>query len=97
MFVTEPYGTQRIRRTLTKPGHIYHDSFADRIASRQLDPAELLKASADFTEHHMPDDVTRDHARRMHYAAYRMHRARASAHALVLEHRVQVEHQAPAA
>ena len=71
--------TRRTPRSADLPGHIHHESFADKTARQDFDPAELLESLDDFGDHYMPDDVTRDHARRMHYAAYRMHRARTSA------------------
>jgi len=61
------------------PGYSHHPSFSTSIARRDYDPAALLSARANFDESYMPDDVTRDHARRMHYAAYRMRTARTSA------------------
>lgn len=35
-----------------------------------------LQKPANYDSSYMPDEVTRDYARRMHYAAYRMHNAR---------------------
>ena len=61
--------------------HIHHDSFATAAAQREFDPVELLETSGDHNTGHMPDDLTRDHARRMHYAAYRSGRARTAADA----------------
>ena len=71
--------TRRTPRSADLPGHIHHGSFATKTARQDFDPAELLESLDDFGDHYMPDDVTRDHARRMHYAAFRMHRARTSA------------------
>src|SRR5205814_3443242 len=46
---------------------------------RQYEPAGLIAAPVDYDDRYMPDEVTRDHARRMHYAAHRIHRAAAPA------------------
>ena len=44
-----------------------------------FDPAELLDYPIDYDDRYMPDEATRDHARRMHYSAHRMHNARTPA------------------
>ncbi len=67
--------THRTPRTAALPGHIHHDSFATKQARQDFDPVDLLESLDDYDDHYMPDDVTRDHARRMHYAAHRLHRA----------------------
>lgn len=71
--------THRETKTADLPGYVHHESFTDRKAKKEFDPAQLLDNPTDYAEHYMPDDVTRDHAKRMHYAAYRMHTARTSA------------------
>jgi len=71
--------THRTPRTAALPGHIHHDSFATKSARHDFDPVDLLESLDDYDDHYMPDDVTRDHARRMHYAAYRMHQSRTRA------------------
>ena len=71
--------TRRTPRTGHLPGHIHHESFPTIPARRDFDPAELLESTENYDDHYMPDEVTRDHAKRMHYCAYRMHRARGSA------------------
>lgn len=68
--------TRRTQRTATLPGHIHHESFPTKQARVDFDPVELLESQDNYDDHYMPDDVTRDHARRMHYAAYRMHQSR---------------------
>ena len=69
--------THRAARTAGLPGHIHHDSFTTKEAQRDFDPVELVDSLETYDDHYMPDDATRDHARRMHYAAFRMHRASA--------------------
>ncbi len=71
--------TRRTPRSAALPGHIHHDSFPSKSARQDFDPADLLESLENYDDHYMPDDVTRDHAKRMHYAAYRMHKARTSA------------------
>ena len=44
------------------------------------DPAGAPDVS-DFADRYMPDEVTRDYARRMHYAAFRWKRAKGVAEA----------------
>jgi RNA polymerase sigma factor (sigma-70 family) len=56
--------------------YVRHESLAARNAARLYDPREVLDAAESWAQSHMPDDVTRDCARRMHYAAYRHERAR---------------------
>lgn len=55
------------------PYHVVHESFelpeADALYGPHTSPAAPAGAG------HLPDDVTRDYARRMHYAAHRMTRA----------------------
>lgn len=66
----------RTSKTALLPGYLRHPSFAERTAKQEYDPAPLTDDPTDYDTGYMPDEVTRDHARRMHYAAYRMHRAR---------------------
>jgi RNA polymerase sigma factor (sigma-70 family) len=56
-------------------GHVSHESFDDPDAATKYDPRPLLSASDVFPLGYMPDEVTRDCGRRMHYAAYRSRRA----------------------
>lgn len=52
------------------PGYLHHDSFRRRSASRDYS-ADILNDQNDYESGYMPDEVTRDHAKRMHYAAFR--------------------------
>jgi RNA polymerase sigma factor (sigma-70 family) len=75
-----------MRATLLRPptahpvtghgGAVRHDSFDDPDADAQFDPRDVLDQPADFPLGYMPDEVTRDYGRRMHYAAWRARRAR---------------------
>jgi RNA polymerase sigma factor (sigma-70 family) len=56
-------------------GHVFHESFEDTDAATRYDPRPLLGGSDVFPLGYMPDEVTRDFGRRMHYAAYRSRRA----------------------
>jgi RNA polymerase sigma factor (sigma-70 family) len=58
------------------PYHVSHPSFEQLDAEQVYGFAEGEK---DFTTAHMPDEVTRDYARRMHYAAWRANRAKQAA------------------
>ncbi len=71
--------TRRANRTAFLPSYIYHPLFADKESRREFDPVEVLEDPTNFDDRYMPDEVTRDHARRMHYAAHRMHAARTPA------------------
>jgi RNA polymerase sigma factor (sigma-70 family) len=68
--------TRRTSRTGSLPGYLHHPSFADRTAKQEYDPTPLTEDPIDYDDGYMPDEVTRDHAKRMHFAAHRMHRAR---------------------
>lgn len=70
--------TKRSRKSAHLPAYIHHESFDERKASRIFDPAELLENPIDYSDRFMPDDVTRDHSQRMHFAAHRMHHSRSS-------------------
>jgi DNA-directed RNA polymerase sigma subunit (sigma70/sigma32) len=67
------------RRSVALPSYVKHGSFTRPAAPRRYDPSGLIAAPVDYDDRYMPDDVTRDHARRMHYAAHRMHRSRTPA------------------
>lgn len=56
------------------PYHVEHPSFTERTAEGLYGLGSELPM--DRSVGHMHDDVTRDRARRMHYAAWRMDRAR---------------------
>jgi RNA polymerase sigma factor (sigma-70 family) len=68
--------TRRVSRTDQLPGYVRHPSFAAPDAARVYSAAAALDQATDHATRYMPDEVTRDHARRMHYAASRMHAAR---------------------
>lgn len=51
------------------PYHVSHDSFTQADADSAYGPASA--GNGEFSASHMPDDTTRDFARRMHYAAWR--------------------------
>lgn len=76
--VSEP-GTKRTSRTATLPGYLRHPSFAERTAKQEFDPTALTTNPIDYDSGYMPDEITRDHAKRMHYAAHRMHASRTPA------------------
>ncbi len=68
--------TRRVCRAGDLPGYIFHVSFkepdAERLYAGSTDPA----TQPDYESRYMPDEVTREQTRRMHYAAYRWHTAR---------------------
>ncbi|HVL14409.1 MAG TPA: sigma-70 family RNA polymerase sigma factor, partial [Gemmata sp.] len=66
----------RVSRSVALPGYVRHPSFAAPDAPQVYAAAAALEAAGDFEAHYMPDEVTRDHAKRMHYAAHRAHAAR---------------------
>lgn len=68
--------SRKSHRDVPLPSYVQHRTFNRSAAGRTFDPNELLAADINFDEKYMPDEVTRDHARRMHYAAHRMHEAR---------------------
>jgi len=57
------------------PNSILHVSFEEPDALATYDP-NMAQDLEEFADHYMPDEVTRDYARRMHYAAYRWKRAK---------------------
>ncbi|MFO0930164.1 MAG: sigma-70 family RNA polymerase sigma factor [Gemmataceae bacterium] len=67
-------GAPAIRTAVSTPYHVSHPSFepsdAERVYSAAAAPHQ------DATASHMLDETTRDCARRMHYAAWRMARAK---------------------
>lgn len=65
----------RLDRLPEAPASLVHDGFGSPDAASLYDPQAAADAVA-FADRHMPDEVTRDHARRMHYAAYRWKRAK---------------------
>ncbi|HUR55234.1 MAG TPA: sigma-70 family RNA polymerase sigma factor [Gemmataceae bacterium] len=65
--------TTRMSRTEKLPGCVRHPSFDAPDAAKVYAAKSVLADAVDYDAKYMPDDVTRDHAKRMHYAAYRMH------------------------
>src|SRR3954471_120025 len=59
------------------PYHVEHESFSRKGAAALFGPDGAT--GEDFSATHAPDDVTRDLARRMHYAAWRAGRTRGEA------------------
>jgi RNA polymerase sigma factor (sigma-70 family) len=68
----------RTERTPGAPHSIFHESFELPEACELYDPNSAPDVSI-YADRYMPDEVTRDYARRMHYAAYRWKRARGMA------------------
>jgi RNA polymerase sigma factor (sigma-70 family) len=60
------------------PAHVQHPSFKQADAAVRYDPEAPLPAESPELKH-MSDEVTRELARRMHYAAYRAGRATTAA------------------
>jgi RNA polymerase sigma factor (sigma-70 family) len=63
---------------LHRPNYVYHESFEDVDAPDHF-AFNDAENDPDHVEKHMPDEVTRDHTKRMHYAAYRWHKAKSYA------------------
>lgn len=70
----------RNERVHHSPSSIIHESFEAPNARELYDPHNVPDVN-DFADKYMPDDVTRDFAKRMHYAAYRWKRVRGMAEA----------------
>jgi RNA polymerase sigma factor (sigma-70 family) len=68
--------TCRVTRSDGLPGYVRHPSFTAADAAHAYAAHFALNDAGDFETRYMPDDVTRDHAKRMHYAAHRAHAAR---------------------
>jgi RNA polymerase sigma factor (sigma-70 family) len=73
--VTRPVSRRTVRDTLL-PSYVKHVTFNRSTAAKTFDAKALLATPISYDEKYMPDDVTRDHAKRMHYAAHRMHEAK---------------------
>lgn len=76
---SDPLVTRRAQRTNHTPGYVLHPSFEEKSARQLYDPEPLVENAVDYDDRYMPDEVTRDHARRMHYAAHRIRTARTPA------------------
>jgi RNA polymerase sigma factor (sigma-70 family) len=59
---------RKSRSHVAGPFYVEHESFTEPDAEARYG----YLADSDFDETFMPDEVTRDHSQRMHYAAYRM-------------------------
>ena len=70
--------TRRIRVPVKKPHYVPHESFDQPGAQKAYSPAAAADV-AEFADRYMPDEVTRDYAKRMHYAAHRWHTAKGPA------------------
>lgn len=79
MTVAKTAQPERISKSAALPGYLNHPSFHEKAAHRTYDPADVLENPVSYDDRYMPDEVTRDHARRMHYAVHRVHTARGSA------------------
>jgi RNA polymerase sigma factor (sigma-70 family) len=73
--------TTRMARTDKFPGCVRHPAFDAPDAARAFAAKTVLADATDYDAKYMPDDATRDHAKRMHYAAFRMHTAATRAEA----------------
>ena len=63
--------THRVPKLDGLPGYVYHPSFADSHANSLYHPDQGLIDTSEAVRY-MPDEVTRDRARRMHYAAHKI-------------------------
>jgi RNA polymerase sigma factor (sigma-70 family) len=77
--MTTPPVTTRVSRAAGLPGYISHPDFTSPEAMKVFGPKAVLSQPEDTAAKYMPDEVTRDHAMRMHYALYRTHAARTGA------------------
>lgn len=59
-----------------RPNYVYHQDFEKRNAATRFDAVHEWSLLNLPRPSYMPNDVTCDLAKRMHYAAHRMHRAR---------------------
>lgn len=65
--------SRTIHRSMSLPSYVRHDTFRLSNAAKVYDPSHLIASDTSYDEKYMPDEVTREHARYMHYAAHRMH------------------------
>ena len=56
--------------------YVHHDSFAKPGTAKLFDCEKVLAQDHDYKESYMPDAVTRELTKHMHYAAYRVEKAR---------------------
>lgn len=69
----------RLRPAAGPTAVVRHESFDQPGAAAALDPREVLDGPSEYPLGYMPDEVTRDFGRRMHYAAHRAAKARTRA------------------
>ena len=67
--------TRRVSKSDDLPGFLHHPNFKLKSAKQEFDPEPLIVNPINYDDKYMPDDVTRDHTKRMHYAAYRMRKS----------------------
>ena len=75
---------EKITRSVTRrrlgewllPRHISHPDFLKKSARIAFDSTSLIDEDRDYESAYMPDDSTKEHSRKMHYCAHRMHRAK---------------------
>jgi RNA polymerase sigma factor (sigma-70 family) len=75
MTATPAAPTRRVSKSELLPGFLHHPNFKLKSAKKEFDPDPLIVNPINYDDKYMPDDVTRDHTKRMHYAAYRMRKA----------------------
>ncbi len=75
---TNPTPPTLRRDTGSAPPHVFHASFEEADAEALYAGEATAEQAELFDVQHMPDDVTREHARRMHYAAYRCGQAKST-------------------
>jgi len=68
--------THRVHRTPEFPAYVHHPDFDAATAAKAFSVTALLATETSYEAKYMPDDVTRDHAKRMHYAAAKVRAAR---------------------
>jgi RNA polymerase sigma factor (sigma-70 family) len=68
----------RSNRTANAPHSVFHESFETADAVELYDPDDVADASI-YADTYMPDEVTRDYAKRMHYAIWRWKMAKGMA------------------
>jgi RNA polymerase sigma factor (sigma-70 family) len=66
-------GSKKQKASPDRPYHVSHETFDDPSAEKTY--GHQSAGQEDFSATYMPDEVTRDFARRMHYAAWRAARA----------------------
>jgi len=66
-------GSRKQKASANRPYHVCHATFEQADAEQSYGPGSA--SAEDYASTHMPDDITRDLARRMHYAAWRVAQA----------------------